>query len=64
MAIALVGGGRLLAEQVETADRAELRRVLVPFDVDDEAARAPGGVQLAIKGLGAAELDVQEVVLR
>jgi hypothetical protein len=64
LAIGIVGAGRLLAEQVEGAEPGGMIRALVAFEVDEAAAQLPGGMRLALKGMGQADIEVSELVLR
>jgi hypothetical protein len=64
LAIGVVGDGRLLAEQVEAASAPGRLRVTVSFDVDARAAEASGGLLVGLKGLGLAEVDLSDLVLR
>jgi len=64
LALALIGGGKLIAEQIIVAEGQGLMRATIPFNVDAALAQTPGGVRLALKGLGHADVDVTELLLR
>jgi hypothetical protein len=61
LAMGVVGHGGLVAEAVEASDAPGPRRIVMEFETGEEGRR---GLSLLLKGVGAADLEILDVVLR
>jgi hypothetical protein len=64
LAIGVVGGGRLIAEHLQAAAAPGVVRAMLSFDVAPDMGDAAGGLTVGFKGVGGAEVDVSDLVLR